>query len=233
MARLPRLVISGMPHLLTLQAQHGQAMVRDDADRAAFLERLQTGARRWQVAVHAYGLGDTGFGLVATPRDGPTLSRFMQGLARGHALAYNRRHGREGGLWSGRFRAAPLEADVWLLPAIHYVERADLYAAAVQEPGSAALVSSLAHHAGRGSQAWLVDPPGYWALGNTPFDRESRYVLDSEQGLTLEQRQRIERALRGGWLLATPSFAAKLAVDSSGRPFEPRPRGRPRKRQGG
>lgn len=220
MARLPRLIVAGLPHLLSQRAQHGQIMVRDDTDRLGLLRLLAEAARQRGVAIHAYALREHRFDLVATPTEPEGLSTMMQTVARRHAASFNRCHGRQGGLWEGRFRVALLEPESWLLPAMVYVERL---------PGTAAAgwVSRAAHE-GRAVAPALTDPPAYWAFGNTPFEREMNYRAYLERSLTSDQMARIEMALRGGWVLGSEGFAGQQAA-ASGRPASPRRRGRPRR----
>lgn len=226
-ARLPRLAIAGLPHLVSQRAQHQQPMVRDDEDRMRFVQCLRQAAGERGVAVHAYGLRDDRFDLVVTPVDAPALSRFMQSLSRRHAHDFNRRHGRSGSLWEGRFRAAPLDPSVWLVPCMRYVEQDGLSANGTTSTATA-LRSSLAHHTGQGTLGWIVDPPAYWALGNTPFERGASYRSLSEQAITSDDLLAIETALRGGWILGSADFGRDVVVDAS-RAILPRRRGRPRK----
>lgn len=227
MARLSRLAIAGLPHLVSQRAQHQQPMVRDDEDRMRFVQYLQQMADERGVAVHAYGLRDDRFDLVVTPVDASALSRFMQSLSRRHAHDFNRRHGRSGSLWEGRFRAAPIDPSAWLVPCMRYVEQSD------GSVGGAIAVmgvprSSLGHHTGQGTLAWIVDPPAYWALGNTPFERGASYRSLSQHALTPGELLAIEAALRGGWILGSADFGRSVAVDVN-RAILPRRRGRPRK----
>lgn len=216
MARLPRLIVPGLPHLLSQRAQQGQPMLRDDDDRRALLALLRDVAVQQQVAVHAYALHEDRFDLVATPGSADSLSRLMQAVARRHAAAFNRRHGRRGGLWEGRFRVAVLDPASWLLPCMVHVEQ------------GASPWSSAAQHRGEPAGWPVVDPPAYWALGNTPFEREIAYRALAERGLTSNEVRRIEAALRGGWALGSGAFVEQLA-QLGPRPAAPRRRGRPLK----
>lgn len=227
MARLPRLILAGLPHLLSQRAQHGQAMVRDDEDRGALLRLLHDAATQHRVALHAYAVLDGRFDLVATPEAPEGLSLLMQAVARRHAAAYNRRHGRSGGLWEGRFRAAVVEPEPWLLRCMIYVEQLPLYEAVGDESAMPAW-SSQAAHFGAAADALLSHPPAYWSLGNTPFEREAAYRRRFERGLTSAELLAVEQALRGGWVLGSNDFAERLR-HSSGRPARPRAPGRPRK----
>lgn len=217
MARLPRLIVAGLPHLVSLRAQDGQVMVRDDRDRRSLLNLLRDAATQHRVAVHAYGIVDTRLDLVATPQDREGLSLLMQAVARRHAVAYNRRHGRRGGLWEGRFRAAVIDPETWLLRCMVEVERS---------AGGGGWASRMTGQASA-EQPVVIDPEGFWGLGNTPFEREAAYRSMRERGLTSSEVQQMEAALRGGWALGSETFVNHL-VAGVDRPARPRPRGRPR-----
>jgi len=88
--------------------------------------------------------------------------------------------------------------------------------------------SSARHHLG-----WVVDPlltehPLYWAIGNTPFEREAAHRQLLEQGLTVEQTRAIADATSKGWALGSDGFAAMLE-ECTLRRVRPGRRGRPRK----
>lgn len=224
MARLPRLILAGMPHLISQRAQHGQAMVRDGVDRAGLMQLLREAAGQHRVAVHAYSLLPGRLDLVATPEDARGVSLLMQSVSRRHAAAFNRRHGRSGGLWEGRFRVAVVEPASWLLTGMLYVEQLGR----LIPGGAAAADTSEAAHRGQGGDPLLVHPPVYWALGNTPFERELAYAERVDHLVTAHQQHAIEAALRGGWALGSADFIAGLARLGD-RPPAPRPRGRPAK----
>lgn len=229
MARLPRLIVPGLPHLVSQRAQHGQAMVRDDDDRRALLELLREALGRQGVALHAWSVLEGRLDLVVTPPTAEALSLLMQSVARRHAAGFNRRHARSGGLWEGRFRAAVLDPERWLLPAMLYVELlAGPSAAQAAHAEPANPWSSRAHHAGGRVDPLLSVPAPYWALGNTPFEREAAYRALLEQGLGPASSHAIEHALRGGWALGPPAFQLQVG-SSADRPAAPRPRGRPRR----
>src|SRR5436190_20927952 len=105
MARLPRLAVAGQPHLVIQRARAGQPAFADDADRRLYLDALIGAARSCAVAVHAYALLDDEVCLLATPHQADALGRAMQRVGRAYVPVYNRRHGRQGALWAGRFQA--------------------------------------------------------------------------------------------------------------------------------
>lgn len=227
MARLPRLGIAGWPHLLVQRVHDGQALARDDQDRQAIVDALKEASRQHGLAIHAYCLAPDHLHLLATPASDESLSLVMQALGRRYVAAYNRRHGRQGGLWAGRYRATVLEPAHYLLDAMVFVElhawRAGWVSGLEDD-----LWSSVRHHLGLRTDPLVTDHALFWGLGNTPFDREAAWRRRLEAGLSQSQVQAMSEAVHKGWALMPQTVADKLAA-SAGRRLMPRPRGRPRK----
>lgn len=227
MARLPRLALAGHLHHLIHRGHNLQPIVFDDDDRRALLAALQDSAATHRVAIHAYVVMPNHLHLLATPAADEGLSRMMQALGRRYVSAFNLRHGRVGTLWEGRFRAAPLEAESHLLTVMRSIELNPQRAGLSTEPGDFAW-SSAAHHLGRRRDPLISDPPGFWALGNTPFERELAWRRWLEEGESEAERERLIDAALKGWPLGSARFL-QLLGEVSPRPMSPRPRGRPRK----
>ncbi|WP_343629597.1 transposase [Roseateles sp.] len=227
MARLPRLALAGHLHHLIHRGHNLQPIVVDDEDRRALLAALQESAATHKVAIHAYVVMPNHLHLLATPSADDGLSRMMQALGRRYVGAFNLRHGRVGTLWEGRFRAAPLEADTHLLAVMRSIELNPLRAGLGTDAGEY-VWSSAAHHLGRRRDPLISDPPGFWALGNTPFERELAWRRWLEEGESEAERQRLIDSALKGWPLGSARFL-QLLGEVSERPMSPRPRGRPRK----
>jgi putative transposase len=222
MARLPRLALAGLPHYVAQAAVHGQALAHDDIDRRALRQALHDAAARHGVAVWGYALLPQALHLVLCPAEADGLGHVMQTLGRRYVPQFNRRHGRSGALWAGRYRAAVVEPGDWLLAALLRVDRLGL-----QAPGGGAW-SSAAQHLGQGRDPGLSEPPELWALGNTPFERESAWRQRLEQGPDPAVEATLARAVHGTWVAGSDAFQAR-AEAASGRPAAPRAPGRPRR----
>lgn len=218
MARLPRLALAGQPHCLLQQGVHGQPLAMDDTDRQHLLASLHEAAASQRVLLWGYALLPHELHLVACPASPDGLSRMMQALGRRYVVAFNRRHARSGALWAGRFRAAVVEPGDWLLAALARVDRLALEAGA---PGSAA------HHLGQRRDPLLADPPVFWSLGNTPFERESAWRQRLEAGPDPREAD-LARAVQGAWAAGSPAFVSAMTAEL-GRPAAPRRPGRPRR----
>ena len=226
MARLPRLDLAGHLHLVIQRGRGGRSVFMDDDDRRRFLGALLDSTRECVVAVHAYVLMDDQVLILATPGDAGGLARFMQAVGRRYVKAFNHRHGRQGSLWEGRYRATVVDPADHLLPCILLVEQAPVRAGLVPRPSDWPW-SSAAHHAGYKADAIVTEHPAYWQLGNTPFEREARHLRESAAPMADREIQRLLGAAQRGWPVGTDAFLQTLAPTVA-RPLSPRPRGRPR-----
>lgn len=229
MARLSRLAVAGQPHLVVLRGLPDRPLCLDDEDRRRYLAALRDAASQQRAAVHAHVLTDEQALMLVTPERGDGLSRLVQELGRRYVAGFNRRHGRSGALWDGRFRATIVQPGPITLEAMLFV---DLHPVRVGLAATAAdyAWSSARHHLGQVRDPVVTDNAVYWQLGNTPFDRELSYRRCLEEGLAAQRVLQFAEASRKGWALGDAAFLTQLA-EHAGRPVQPRPRGRPPKRQ--
>jgi putative transposase len=227
MARMPRLALAGLPHLVIQRSRPGVPALPGEADRARYLDALRAARHDIGMALHAYALLDDTVLLLATPARADDLGRFMQRVNRRYVASFHREHGTKGTLWNGRFQAAAVEPERYLLPAIVMVEQAPVRAGLASNAADWPW-SSAAHHAGRGSTGLVTEHASYWRVGNTPFEREARHGTELQQALRSELVEGFLAAARGGWPHGSAAFVDALGA-SSERHMRPRPRGRPRK----
>ncbi len=228
MARLTRIAAADLPHHVMQVGNNRQPIFLDDQDRQAWRDHLRESSLVAGVEIHAYVLLENHVHLLATPRRGAAaLGRMMQSLGRRYVAAFNRRHGRSGTLWEGRYRAAVVDPETALMAVMRYIDSHPQRSGLVPE---AALYgwSSLAHHLGRRRDPLITDPPAWWALGNTPFDREAQYRRWLEEGVAVTEARAISMATRRGWPIGSDAAKARLAA-ALGCEVSPRSRGRPRR----
>jgi putative transposase len=231
MARLPRLSAPGVMHYLLQRGHNGGAIVRDGQDSDSLLQTLREAALSHGVVLHAYALTATDLRVLATPESADGVSRMMQAVGRRYAAAFNRRHGRSGALWDGRFRSALIEDGPPALLALRHLEGAAAAtppAADVSTAPDGTERSSRSHRTGGRRDSALVDPPAFWLLGNTPFERESTYRALLADPLAGTDEAALLRAVRGGGAWGSSQFLQQRAAETD-RPLQPRPRGRPRR----
>lgn len=226
MARPARLTLPGYPHHVVQRGHNRAPVFEDDEDRRHYLAVLRDVARDARVPVHAYVLMPNHVHLLLTPPDETALSRMMQNLGRRHVVWFNQRHGRSGTLWEGRFRAHVLDPDHYLLSCMRFIElnpqRQALASSLLEYPWS-----SAAHHLGQLQDPLVSDPPQFWQLGNTPFEREAAWRQWLEQGVSPVEAAQFTTMVQRGGVLGDAAFVARLQSRSASR-LTPRPRGRPR-----
>lgn len=226
MARTARLAIAGYPHHVIQRGNDRKSVFHDDDDRRRYLAMLREGLREQGVALHAWVLMDNHLHLLLTPVEAAALSRLMQRLGTWYAGWFNHRHCRTGALWEGRFRSSPVDSDGYLLACMRYIERNPVRAGMVQQ-AEAYPWSSARHHLGLGVDPLITDHALFWALGNTPFEREAAYRRLLEEP-PLDEAERFGRLLGRGKPLGDAPFVSRIGRET-GRLLGPRKRGRPSK----
>jgi len=223
MARLPRLIIPTQPHYLIQRGN--QAIFRDAADHGAFLGWLRSASKTFKVAVHAYVLLPDQLHLLVSPADENGLGQMMQWIGRYYVPYFNQKYERAGTLWQGRYKTSVIDPDQYFMTCSRYLEFAPVRAGLVPTALDYAW-SSYAHHAGVRPDPVITDHALYWALGNTPFDREAAYLALTEQALDAAQVKGVEQAVLRGGTLAGDAFKQALERKLK-RPVMPAKRGRP------
>lgn len=231
MARLPRLVVPGLPHHIVQRGHDRQPVFSDDVDRRHFLEVLRDVMRANRVALHSYVLMDNCVHLLASPEQSAGLSQAMQSLGRRYVAWFNKRHQRTGTLWDGRFRAAVIDSERYLLSCMRYIESKPVGSGLATTAGDYPW-SSACHHLGLRQDPLVTDHRLFWALGNTPFERELVWRSLLGQELEENESRKIAESAVLGWACGDDAFLAWLSARTE-RPVAPRPRGRPASKASG
>jgi REP element-mobilizing transposase RayT len=135
-------VVNGVYHV-TARGNERKAIYRDDTDRQRFLEVVTATLERFGWRCLCYCLMGNHYHLLArTPQ--PNLCRGMRDLNGIYAQWFNRRHGRDGHLFQGRYRAVLVETDEHLLTAVAYIATNPVRAGLCQSPAQWRWSSHLA-----------------------------------------------------------------------------------------
>ena len=226
MARLPRLTLAGYPHHIILRGNNRQSIFMDSADFQRMLSLLQANAQEQQVQIHAYVLMSNHLHLLLTPLQNDSLPKMMQAVGRSYVLYFNKRHGRSGTLWEGRYRSALIQTERYFLACMAYIDLNPVRAGMVAQAADY-LWSSHGHYIGRQNEAWLSPHPLYWEMGNTPFAREAAYAAMVQSGINQKQQQALTSSALSGWALGEDVFVEGLQKQTprrvnaakAGRPF--------------
>lgn len=227
MARTSRLVIPHLPHHVLQFGNNRQAIFHDDEDFVAFLFWLRMASCQFKVGVHAYVLTGDQWQLLATPSDEQGLGRMMQWIGRYYVPYFNKKYGRSGTLWQGRFKASVIEPKEYFMLCCRYIEMTPVLSGVVAKPGDYAW-SSYVHHVGDRQDSLISGHALYWALGNTPFAREVAYKELMAQAVSSKEMSLLEQAVNKGRVLGSEQFKLDLEKQTHRR-IRPAKRGRPQR----
>lgn len=110
---------TGIYHVM-FRGNGKQDIFEDDADRLAFISRLETRVSDYLISVLAWCLMDNHVHLLIHDEKG-ILSVAMQSLATSYALYFNAKCGRRGHLFENRFESVPVRDERQLLCAVRYI----------------------------------------------------------------------------------------------------------------
>ena len=120
MARLPRLVLPGIPHHITQRGNRRERTFFEDGDFELYLDLLAEAAARSQVAIWSYCLMPNHVHIVAVPSDEDGLRRTFRYVHRHYTGYINARLRVTGHLWQGRFSSVAMD-EPHLVTALRYI----------------------------------------------------------------------------------------------------------------
>jgi putative transposase len=145
-----------------------------DEDRHHYLVLLEKHSKATGCLIHAYVLMSNHVHLLVTVQKLNAQSAMMKALAQITAHRYHRQHGGTGTMWDGRYRAAPIEAEDYLLLCQRYIELNPVRAGMVPFAGGYRWSSYACNAEGQISRV-LTPHEVYLRLGGDPDGRQQAY----------------------------------------------------------
>jgi putative transposase len=209
MARQSRFVLPGHPQHVIQRGNNRNDVFADPADFQCYRDKLVGACERFGCRIHAYVMMTNHVHLLMTPDTTAGISKVMQTLGRSYVQYFNFRYRRTGTLWEGRYKAALLDTDQYLLACYRYIELNPVRAGMVQHPGDYRWSSYRCN--ARGEPDLLVSPHELYAsLGSSESQRCAAYRVlfaDSVDATTLES---IREATNKAWVLGNDRFRAEV-----------------------
>jgi putative transposase len=227
MARMPRFFLPETPLHVIVRGNNRAAIVADDNDRVFLRNCLRYATRKHAVAVHAYVVMTNHLHVLATPATKLGLPKAMQAFGRVYVRYYNDRYSRTGTLWDGRYKAAIIDQERYLLMCMRYVELNPVRARIVEQPQHYRW-SSFAANA-LGARDDIVTPHAlYLELGDDAGARAATYREATGMRIPRRELATIRDMTQHAWALGESSFIRR--VDMFARRGNRLPLGRPRNR---
>lgn len=133
MARLPRIVIPGLPHHVTQRGNGRQRVFFTDSDYAAYRDGLGEACGDAGVQIWAWVLMPNHVHMILVPGDEDGLRRALAPLHRHYAGRIHAREQRTGHFWQGRFGSVAMD-EAHLGAALRYVALNPVRAGLVDRP---------------------------------------------------------------------------------------------------
>lgn len=213
MSRPLRIEFPGAIYHVTSRGDRREAIFEDEVDRQTLLATVARAMQRFDAQVLAYCLMDDHYHFVLYTRQA-NLSMLMRHVNGVYTQLFNRRHGKVGHLFQGRFKAILVDRDAHLIKVCPYVELNPVRCGQVADPADWPWSSYRAHIGQIDTPAWL-DSAGLHSFllqrpALTPADHRRaarRYVqvVDDARSLHLW-----DQGLRQQIYLGDADFVARM-----------------------
>jgi putative transposase len=140
MARRPRIHFPNALYHVIARGNQRQDIFLDEQDYLRYLSYLAEYKSRYQFHLYAYALMRNHVHLLLEVEVTP-LSKIMQGLQFRYTLYFNRRHGKVGHLFQGRYKAILCDKDAYLLQLVRYIHLNPIRCSLVGDPAQYRWVS--------------------------------------------------------------------------------------------
>jgi putative transposase len=120
MARLPRVVIPGIPHHVTQRGNRREQTFFEDGDYALYLDLLSDAAKQANAEIWSYCLMPNHVHIIIVPSDEDGLWRTFRRVHRDYTGFINARMRVTGHLWQGRYGSVAMD-EAHLYAALRYV----------------------------------------------------------------------------------------------------------------
>lgn len=210
MSRPLRIEFPGALYHITSRGNRKEDIFLSDEDRLLFLNTLSHTVKRYQWICHAYCLMTNHYHLlIETPE--PNLSKGMRHLNGVYTQRFNRRHGRVGHVFQGRYKAILVQKDTHLLELIRYVVLNPVRAGIAQQPEDWRFSSHQAVLGKALKPDWLTIR---WILRQ--FGNEARIAIKGYREFVLNGiNQDLDHSVKGQIYYADDEFIAKLKLDKT------------------
>lgn len=224
MPRQLRLLLPGVAAHIRQRGNNRAPCFQRDSDYLLYLLHLRELSERHGCEVHAYCLMTNHVHLLLTPSTSQACTCLMRDLGQRYVQYFNRRYGRTGTLWEGRFRSCMAIGAMYVLACYRYIERNPVQAGMVDRP-LAYPWSSHGANSGTRADPLITPHADYLALGSEK-ERHASYARLVDEALEPELLRNIRDATNAGYPLASDAFKSALAK-RLGRKTEPGRPGRP------
>ena len=152
--------------------------------------------------------------LLGTPEHEASISKVFRSAGRRYVQYFNYTYMRSGTLWEGRYRAALVDTETYLLTLMSYIELNPVRTGLGAHPRDYAW-SSYAVNASneKGPNSDFVKPhEPYRRLARNAVDRSAAYRALFKTTISKADLSAIRGCTHNGWVLGSEKFKARIAA---------------------
>ncbi len=206
MARPLRIQYEGAFYHITARGNEKKDIFTNDADRNRFIKILESVAEKYRWIVHAYCLMSNHYHLVVeTPLK--NLSAGMRQLNGVYTQNFNKKHGRIGHLFQGRFKAYLIEKENYLLEVCRYIVLNPVRAGIVHDPLDWEYSSCRKTFGDRNRYEYLYPDLILSFFSNSLADAQKKYIKFVKDGIGKESPF---KEAHGGFILGGERFVKSV-----------------------
>jgi len=211
MPRPPRVVLPSVPLHVIQRGNNRIPCFIHENDYLVYLDMLRECAYDVGCALHAYVLMTNHVHLLLSPDSEGSASTMMQRLGQRYVQYFNRRHGRTGTLWEGRFRSSLVQDERYFMICHRYIELNPVRAQMVDRPADYRWSSYQTNAFGHDNP--LITPhPLYASLGADAAARRMAYQGLFDEVLSEDLLNEIRYAGNGNRRLGADSGLDQIAA---------------------
>jgi len=212
MPRQTRYIVPDVAVHIVQRGNDRAACFRDDSDYLVYMAHLRDRSSRLGCALHAYCLMTNHVHLLLTPASPGACIALMRDLGQRYVQYFNRRHGRSGTLWEGRYRSCVTESARYVLACYRYIELNPVRAGMTRDPLEYPWSSHAANIGARPDSA-IRPHAEFEALSPDMAKRCSVYRAIFDDALATSLIKEIRDATNGGYPLGSDALKSRAFGD--------------------
>lgn len=195
MPRRARLLLPGVPVHIVQRGHNRQPCFHNRSDYMVYLDKLSEHASTTGCSVHAYVLMTNHIHILTSFDDVRGPSHLIRLLGQQYSLYLNRRLGRSGTTWEGRYWSCPVPTEQYLLTCQRYIELNPVRAGIVDRQENYQW-SSYRGNTGMSHDSLLKPHELYERLGLDQAERQENYRFLFANDLTDAELTELRQGLK-------------------------------------
>jgi len=228
MPREARIIIPNFPYHILNRGNNKEIIFFEDGDFRFFLRQVKKYKEKFGVKIYHHCEMPNHFHFLGEPPTLQSLGKFMHGIMFVYAQWLQRKYGKSGHIWQGRYKSSLIEKEDYLVQCGYYIE---------DNPRRAGLVKNLEDWPWSSYQFYAFGKPDpivdidleYLKLGATSEERQERYrkfiMMTQEEKWSNNIREKLAQGILG-----SEKFVKEIVERFKIKLAKPGQRGRPSKR---